>query len=230
VKLAKPEEKPPFQTWTEIERRIAPGGLTQDQIQDLWECLFLQLAEVEELLGYVKEHALQSWVYPMFCFAAHTGARRSEMIRAQVSDVDFDGGTVLIHEKKRAHDRRTTRRVPLTSFLGGVLSEWIKVHPGGTHLFCQASKVARSKKQRSEPTPVTRDEAHDHFKRTLAESKWKVLRGWHILRHSFASNCAAKGIDQRLLDTWLGHTTEIRKRYLHLIPSNERQAIQTVFG
>jgi site-specific recombinase XerD len=36
--------------------------------------------------------------------------------------------------------------------------------------------------------------------------------GRHILRHSFASNCAAKGIDQRLLDAWLGHTIEIRKR------------------
>ena len=57
-----------------------------------------------------------------------------------------------------------------------------------------------------------------------------MLRGWHVLRHSFASNCAAKGVDQRLIDSWLGHTTEIRRRYLHLIPSNERQALGGVFG
>ena len=52
----------------------------------------------------------------------------------------------------------------------------------------------------------------------------------HDLRHSFASNCAANRVDQRLIDSWLGHTTEIRKRYLHLIPSNERQALSGVFG
>jgi hypothetical protein len=78
--------------------------------------------------------------------------------------------------------------------------------------------------------PLTINEAYAHFKRTLVASKWKVLRGWHILRHRFPTNCAASGIDQRLLDSWLGHTTEIRKRYLHLIPSNEQTAIQVVFG
>jgi len=44
------------------------------------------------------------------------------------------------------------------------------------------------------------------------------------------SDQGANGIDQRLLDSWLGHTTEIRKRYLHLIPSNEQTATQGVFG
>jgi len=66
---------------------------------------------------------------------------------------------------------------------------------------------------------------------SLAGSKWQVLRGWHVLRHSFISNCAAGGVDQRLIDTWTGHTTEeMRKRYRHLIPSVEQAAIRTVFG
>src|SRR3712207_7642316 len=55
---------------------------------------------------------------------------------------------------------------------------------------------------------LTKDEAHDHFKRTFAGSKWGVLRGWHVLRHSFISACASKGVDQRLIDEWVGHTTE----------------------
>jgi hypothetical protein len=36
----------------------------------------------------------------------------------------------------------------------------------------------RSKTKRSTATPITPDEAHDHFKRTLAGSKWGVIRGW----------------------------------------------------
>ena len=79
--------------------------------------------------------------------------------------------------------------------------------------------------------PITKDEAHDHLKRTLAGSKWDVLRGWHVFRHSFISICASKGVDQRLIDAWVGHQTEeMRKRYRHLIPSTEKEAIRAVFG
>lgn len=79
--------------------------------------------------------------------------------------------------------------------------------------------------------PVTRDEAHDHFKRTLADSKWAVLRGYHVLRHSFISCLAAAGVDQRIIDEFVGHQTdEQRRRYRHLIPDVKQQAIAGVFG
>ncbi|MDX2036810.1 MAG: site-specific integrase [Isosphaeraceae bacterium] len=230
LRYPKEDEKPPFMTWREIERRVKAGGLTDKDQAVLWDALFLTLPEIGELLAHVKASARQPWVYPLFVFAAHTGARRSEMIRTHVADVDLEGGTVLIREKKRARGQRTTRRVPLSPHLAAALREWLEVHPGGQTLFSQATGVTRSKTKRSTASAVTRDEAHDHFKRTLAGSKWKVIRGWHVLRHSFASNCAASGVDQRLIDSWLGHTTEIRKRYLHLIPSNESTALRSVFG
>ena len=57
-----------------------------------------------------------------------------------------------------------------------------------------------------------------------------MLRGWHVLRHSFVSNAAAAGIDQRLIDSWGGHQTEeMRRRYRHLIPSVEQEAISKMF-
>ena len=88
----------------------------------------------------------------------------------------------------------------MSPFLQNVLREWLTIHPGGNSLFCQMVKVVRSKTKRSAPTQITRDEAHDHFKRTVAGSKWQVLRGYHVLRHSFISCLAAKGIDQRIID------------------------------
>ena len=231
LKYPKSTEKPPFQTWQEIERRIARGGLTPREQDDLWDCLFLTLSEVDEVLAFVKECAHQPFIYPMFVFAAHTGARRSELLRVRVDDVDLEGRTILLQERKRVRGVRSTRRVPLSSLLADVLQEWMKIHPGGQFLFAQQPDVIRSKSKRSAPTPVTRDEAHDHFQRTLANSKWKVLRGWHVFRHSFCSNCAAQGVDQRLIDAWVGHTTEeMRRRYRHLLPNQERQVIQSVFG
>jgi integrase len=78
---------------------------------------------------------------------------------------------------------------------------------------------------------VTADEAHDHFGRCLEGNRWAVLRGWHVLRHSFASNCAAAGIDQRIIDEWMGHQTEeMVRRYRHMFPDQQRKAIDRVFG
>jgi integrase len=256
VVYPKADEKPPFMTLEEITGRLSPS--TSDKERDeLWQCLYLRPEEVGELLEHVKGRASHDWVYPLVGFAAHTGARRSEMLRALVADVDFSRKTVLIREKKRSRTQRTTRRVPLTAFLEVVLREWLTAHPGGPHLFCQGAEVARSKTrsrttghkgERTRPSslggrmatvtvrslpgfgPVTRHEAHDHLRRTLAGSKWKVLRGYHVLRHSFISACASRGIDQRLIDEWTGHSTEEqRKRYRHLYPSTQREAISRVF-
>src|SRR5437763_5419784 len=123
---------------------------------------------------------------------AHTGARRSELLAARVEDVDFEGGTILFREKKRVRGQRSYRRVPLSEALEKALREWLARHPGGQHLFCHRLEVPRSKKRRTEAAPLTRNEAHDHFQRLTGGSKWQVLRGWHVLRHSFVSNLASR--------------------------------------
>lgn len=130
-------------TMAEIERPIAAGG----DPETLWEALDLQASELTELLAHVKDKAPHPWIYPLFCFAAHTGARRSEILRALVADVDFTGNTVLIREKKRLRGQRSSRRVALTPFLKEVLRAWLAVHPGGPTLFCHAGTVAHSKKR-----------------------------------------------------------------------------------
>jgi integrase len=94
LKYPKEIAKQPFMTYAEIERKVATGGLAADEVADLWDALFLTRPEVDELLEHVCRTARLDWVYPMFVFAAHTGARRSEMIRARVIDVDFVGEAV----------------------------------------------------------------------------------------------------------------------------------------
>jgi integrase len=146
----------------------------------------------------------------------------------------------------------------LTEFLATVLRVFLASHPGGPHLFCHTGPVTRSKKRskttghqsgprrattlgerlatvqpRENPAPslLTEDEAHDHLKRALSRSRWSVLRGWHVWRHSFIGACASGGIDQRLIDEWVGHQTEEqRRRYRHLYPSVQAEALRSVFG
>lgn len=73
IKYPKCNEKPPFQTYAEIERRVK--AMPKAQAADLWDCLFLTSAEVDELLNHVKKHSRHPFVYPLFVFAAHSRTR-----------------------------------------------------------------------------------------------------------------------------------------------------------
>lgn len=228
LKYPKGDEKPPFMTFAEVEKRVK--RLSEADAADLWECVFLSLAEIDDLLKFVKQNARHPFLYPMFVFAAHTGARRSEILRSKLTDLDFESNLITIHERKKSHDKRTTRQVPMSPLLREALLEWLKVHFGGSYTFTQGLKVFKSRKQRTECAPLTINEAHHHFRRTLEGAKWETLRGWHVFRHSFCSNCAAKGIDQRIIDDWVGHLSEdMVRRYRHLLPDQRQQAIKRVF-
>lgn len=226
LRFPKGEDKRPFMTWEDIARRVGRGGLSAEETKRFWDCLFLDLKQIDEFLGFVRSHASRPWVYPMCVAAAHTGARRSELVRLHVDDIDFHGETVIIQERKRVKGQRTTRRVPLTPHLERVVRDWLDGdYPGGSHLFGQSEKADEL------AASVGVDEAGWHFVQTVRGSKWAVLRGWHVLRHSFASNLAAKGVDQRFIDEFLGHQTEAqRRRYRHLFPHQQREVLCQVFG
>jgi integrase len=211
----KTEEKLPFMTWNEIERRVKAGG----NADELWGCLYLDTAQVAEFLGFLKGKPAPDWVYPMVVMAAHTGARRSEMIRAKLEDIDLAAGVITIREKKRAKGTRTTRRVPVTPLLSVVLKQLLKRQNGKSYLFGAGDQT------------LSVQAAHKAFWRALKGSKWSVIKGWHTFRHSFISACASKGIDQRILDGWVGHQTEEQRvRYRHLYPNIQEAAIRRVFG
>lgn len=65
----------------------------------------------------------------------------------------------------------------------------------------------------------------------FGKTRWAVLRGFHVLRHSFTSNLAAAEVDQRRIDQWMGHQTEaMRKRYQHLRPIRMDNPVELVIG
>ena len=213
---AKIEEGLPFMTWDEAERRIKAG----DDPDKVWDCLYLRPSEITELLEYVKSLPARPWVHPMFVFAAYTGARRSEIIRALPSDIDLKNGFITLRERKRDKTRTTTRRVPISTVLHDSLAQWMKDRTPGKTLFCKADRK-----------PIIPSEAANYFTRALKKSKWSVIRGWHALRHSFVSACASRGVDQRMLQEWCGHMSpEMSRRYAHLWPSSQQEALKSVFG
>lgn len=221
LRYPKLNEKPPFRTFAEVSELVQRDGMTAAERRELWDCVFLTREETAELLVHVASHHHHPAVPVMFTFAAMTGARRSEILRLRWHDLDFATETAVLHEMKRAKGRRTTRRVSLAGPLIQRLRAWQETSDGRFLVFPADTG----------DTQFGANEANDLFRRAVAKTKWRYLRGWHVFRHSFISNCAAAGIDQRIIDEWVGHTTEaMRRRYRHLIPGQQREAIQSVYG
>jgi len=215
LKYPKGDEKPPYMPFKDLLRRTK--RMNDDEAAELWECAFLTREELAALLAYVHGIARHPFIYPMFVFCGHTGARRSEMARAQVSDLDFRDGFVTLRERKKSRETKTTRRVPMSGLFKRVMRTWTKGRSGA--LFAVDGE------------PFTAKALHHCFVYPLKDSPWKGLRGWHVFRHSFISCLACQGVDQRIIDELVGHCTEQqRRRYRHLLPNKIKASVVSVFG
>ena len=114
-------------------------------------------------------------------------------------------------EYLKTENRKLRSKLPKRIYM----EEWLAIHPGGQHLFAK-----------SNGKPLEDRTARDAFGAVTDNSRWKVLRGYHVLRHSFASNLARHGVDDRVIRKLLGHESdEMTERYRHLFPEDKEAAV-----
>lgn len=207
------DEMPHWISLAEAERRIALGA----DPRRIWRGVYLRPEEVREFLEHVRSHPGPDWLYPACVLAAHTGCRRSEMRRCRTEDIDLFGLVITIRERKRVPGKRSTRLVPVTHALAEALGPVVQ----------RARTFAFGKRDREMPS----SSASKALAVAVEGSRWEQCVSWHVLRHSFISALASNGVDQRIIDSFVGHQTEEqRRRYRHLYPSTQREAIRQVFG
>jgi integrase len=220
------EDRPPFRTIAEVTRIIERGGLTEEEILDLWECLYLSPKEIAGLLATVRANARVDYSFLLHALPAYTGMRRGELLRLRWIDVDLDEGYVCARSRKQSRRKtETVRRIDLHAELKKELLAWREQRPQGQYVICEKDTLE----------PINNDRANRCFWQPMRHTEWCLDNGkdwfkvgFHTYRHSFASNLAAAGVDQRIIDEWMGHQTEaMRRRYRHLFPKNRRSAIQT---
>lgn len=218
-------DRPPFRTVGEVDDLLLRGGLTDTQALDIWDCVYLSVTEIRELLAMVLERALDPLSYFLHAIPAYTGMRRGEIIRLQWLDIDMARGYIVARSRKQSRTKSETKRhIDLHPELAEHLQRWRKERPTG-------QLVLRRPNTSRELTPY---EATGRFWQPLRHTPWCLDSkkhwfkiGFHTYRHSFASNHAALGTDQRIIDEWMGHQTEaMRKRYRHLFPNNRQAAMQ----
>ncbi len=219
-------ELPPFRTIAEIEARLVRGGLSESEVNDAWDCLYLGPSEIADLLRTVRERSDTDFGFMLHCVPAYTGLRRGELLRLRWPDVEFDQGHIIARSRKQSRRAvETSRRIDLHPELRRELLDWRERRPGGQYVVCEPNS----------PEPLDPDLANRAFWQPMRGTTWclKSKKNWfkvgfHTYRHSFASNLAALGVDQRIIDEWMGHQTEaMRKRYRHLHPKDRRTAIES---
>jgi integrase len=219
------EDRPPFRTVAEVERILERGGLSDEGRLDLWDTLYLAPPEIAGLLATVRANAAIDYAHLLHAIPAYTGMRRGEALRVQWVDLDLDEGYVSARSRKQSRRKReTVRRISLHSELKAELVAWREKRPRGQYLICEPDGSG----------PINPDRANRVFWQPMRGTPWCLSGGrdlfkvgFHTYRHSFASNLAAAGVDQRVIDEMMGHTTEaMRKRYRHLFPSAKRSAVE----
>lgn len=76
--------------------------------------------------------------------------------------------------------------------------------------------------------PFTRHMLTYYFKKLIKDTQYQGL-GLHAFRHAFASHLADAGVDQRVINELMGHTSEqMSQRYRHLFPKRKNEAIQSL--
>lgn len=150
--------------------------------------VILSVEEVIELLNNAKIFSPRS-LYPYLYAIAHTGARRSEIMKLRREDVDFK--TSLIHFKQTKNGKE--RFVKMAPSLQTLLKELLDSHNADRVIIDNDGQPL----QRSALSKLL-----NKFRHYFPNYKnW----GSHSFRHSFAYNFLKKGGEMYQLQAILGH-------------------------
>lgn len=161
-------------------RRVVPPRRTR---------VILTVDEVNQVLENAKTFSLGG-LFPFLATVAHTGARRSEILRLSREDIDF--ATNLVHIKKSKNGRE--RFIRMSPTIAGILRTHLETQSGSSLFLNEHGTKLGSNKE------LTR--LMNKFKAFFPIGK---DFGCHSLRHSFAYNFLKKGGQMYQLQAILGH-------------------------
>jgi len=208
---SRPERR--FLTKQEIDYiESQAGGVTKEEQKELRRFRYLAPDEVAKLVDL----ATGTESYPAIVIAAYTGMRRGELLHLEWSDIDFDRGTIAVRSRKGSRSRRyQVRYIDVHPALHEALLEHKKEHFTDRYVLGDGGSE-----------PWSPHKASWALKKLVKGTEFEGI-GFHALRHSFSSNLARAGVDDRIIDYYMGHQTEeMRRRYQHLFPGARRVAVR----
>jgi integrase len=140
----------------------------------------------------------------MIVFAAHTGLRAGELLALRWEGIDHGCGRVTVRRSlyrtvERPPKGKRSRSIPLSQSSRAALKS--QRHLRGPYVFCD------------------QDGRRLVYSTALEHAQAAGLAGWHVLRHTFGTMLATRGVPLRAIQEWMGHrdikTTMV---YAHFSP------------
>lgn len=176
---------------------------------------FLSSAESRNLLDAARERPYAL----MIRMALRTGMRIGELLAIRWEDIDFEQRLIAVRRSivrgiESSPKTRRHRFIPIAADL----------HDALTETRASSGYVFSADEQGGAPLREPR------------KGLWRALEtaglrrvGWHVLRHSFASQLVSEGVSIYIVQALLGHSTvQMTMRYAHLAPSATRGAVDVL--
>lgn len=151
------------------------------------------------------------------------GLRLQEGTHLQVADIDSARGYIHVRHGKGAKDRY----VPLPKRTLQLLREFWETHRNTVRIFPALGRGGNLMPVNDKPIP--KSSVQIVFKRVLKESGIKKRASVHTLRHSYATHLLEAGVNLRLIQKYLGHSTPTTTSiYTHLTDKAMATATDTI--
>jgi integrase/recombinase XerD len=179
----------------------------------------LSIDEVRQLLGAVRKPRYRTYFSTVYSL----GLRRNEGLHLQVRDIDSARMLVHVHRGKGAKDRF----VPLPARTLALLREYWVTHRNPVWLFPDIGSDQRQAV--SSDRPMSKDGVQHAMQRVVHQLGIRKAVSIHTLRHSYATHLLEAGVNLRLIQQYLGHSSlQTTMVYLHLTTVSQEQAVAVI--
>jgi integrase/recombinase XerD len=172
--------------------------------------------EVQQLLQAVHAPHYHTYFWTVY----YLGLRLEEALHLQVGDIDSGRMLVHVHRGKGAKDRF----VPLPQSTLQRLRAYWSSHRNPAWLF---PALGRDRKGAATAThPMGRSSVQNVMRRVVKQLGFRKRISIHTLRHCYATHLLEAGVNLRLIQKALGHSSlQTTTLYLHLTSHGEEHAV-----
>ncbi|MBW2015104.1 MAG: site-specific integrase [Deltaproteobacteria bacterium] len=154
------------------------------------------------------------------------GLRLSEGTQLKVEDIDGDRGFINVRHSK-GHMGKKDRNVPLPQKTLELLREQWKSHRNEVWLFPSAGHGGTSMPYATKP--VSKSSVQAALRSALKTTGINKKATVHTLRHSWATHLLEAGVNLRLIQVWLGHSSPATTSvYTHLTEKAKTMAVKSI--
>jgi integrase/recombinase XerD len=180
----------------------------------------MSINEVRQMIAAVRTVHNRVFLQTLYSL----GLRLEEGLHLQLGDIDKDRKLVHVHRGKGAKDRY----VPLPDSTLSLLREYWKTHHNPTWIFPALGRDGKG--GATARLPMIASGRRQCMKKAIKELGWnKQELTLHTLRHSYATHLLEAGVNLRLIQKYLGHSSlQTTMVYLHLTTQGEEQALVAI--